>query len=44
MAKAIKSFKLSDLSCSIPDSGQYEEKSVGSSGKEYIGLQPYAYE
>ena len=44
MAKAIKSFKLSDLSCSIPDSGQYEEKSVGSSGKEYIGLPPYAYE
>ena len=43
MAKAKKSFKLSDLSCSIPDSGQYEEKSVGTSGKEYIGLPLYEY-
>jgi len=43
MAKAKKSFKLSDLSCSIPDSGQYEEKSVGTSGKEYLGLPLYEY-
>jgi len=43
MAKAKKSFKLSDLSCSIPDSGQYEEKSVGTSGTEYIGLPLYEY-
>ena len=43
MAKTIKSFKLSDLSCSIPDGGQYEEKSIGASGKEYLGLPLYEY-
>jgi hypothetical protein len=43
MAKVKQSFKLSDLSCSIPDSGQYELKSIGTSGKEYLGLPPYDY-
>lgn len=43
MAKVKQSFRLSDLSCSIPDSGQYEAKSIGASGKEYVGLPPYEY-
>ena len=39
-----KTFKLSELQCTIPDSGQYPEKETGKSGKEYKGLDPYNYD
>ena len=41
--KPIKAFALTDLKCSLPDSGQFAEKETGKSGKEYIGLPPYEY-
>lgn len=41
--KAIKAFALKDLKCSLPDSGQFPEKEIGDSGKEYMGLPLYEY-
>lgn len=42
--KVIKSFALKNLQCSIPEGGQYPEKEIGTSGKEYVGLPLYEYE
>ena len=43
MAKAKKTFKLSELVCTVPDSGQYPESETGTDGTVYVGLPPYAY-
>ena len=43
MAKAKKTFKLSELTCTIPDSGQYPESETGTDGTVYVGLPPYEY-
>jgi hypothetical protein len=38
-----KTFKLSELKQTLPDSGQFPEQEVGDSGKVYQGLKPYDY-
>ena len=38
-----KTFKLSELNQTLPDSGQFPEQEVGDSGKVYQGLKPYEY-
>ena len=38
-----KTFKISELKQTIPDSGQFPEQEVGDSGKVYQGLKPYEY-
>lgn len=43
MARAKKTFKLSELICTIPDSGQYPESETGTDGTVYEGLPPYEY-
>ena len=43
MAKAKKTFKLSELTCTVPDSGQYPESETGTDGTVYVGLPPYEY-
>jgi|TARA_R110000824_G_scaffold388698_1_gene584352 hypothetical protein len=44
MAKARKIFKLSELTCTVPESGQYPESETGTDGTKYVGLPPYEYE